>query len=444
MVARRLCIALPLTCVLLAIVGFLLRDRLWPDPPAWRALQQWAATAEPGTLLKGNAELEASGGKVWQSLHTQESAIPFLFSDGPEYLYPTAVGKGLASMRLSTAARYLDDATLRAPFGVGLYHINLTRDDDGRGLPHPLRIVARALPSASDQTRSHQNTQVATVRLLKGAYGKTNGMPVQGGKLCALHWFGTPNAVPTTVTLKPGEARTLFETTLVDPHGISAMFDCEATNAFFVQIYVTFGEVQDFENIAYAPCGTTIGTNCGSGAYWKRILRPAPGTRPFNVADTHARNKIRYPFVKTPRPPELQFLVDETWDLRPETPGKAFVRTKGGQRKPFKGDYNVEYRIVIPVVNRSNQLREFALIDTQRFGMFGGAAQLPDGRMVSIPKEPTGLVHRGLEGVLLDRVRVPAHGTMAYAFRWFLTGGSYGDQEWVLVPLPPTPDARLR
>jgi hypothetical protein len=428
---NRLLTLLVIGCLVL-VGGSMALFRAWHTPPAWRDLQRWAATAEPGTLYH-NPELGPVDGRVMRTRHTQDAPMPFLYSDSPEYLYADAVGKGLASMRLTVDRRYREDPRRRLPFGVGIYHINKTVDAGNRPRTERLQVVVRLLKDVDGA----RNTRPATVILRKSARGLSAVMPVLAGKACARTWFAAGAQPPRAFTLRPGEAAVVYSVALAPDTCINAMLDLEADNAGFLKVYTTWGTVRDMNHLAFAPYGMTIGTNSGTGSYWKRRLEVLPGTRPFDAADTRHANKVQLPVVKAPPSPEMQYLVDETWNLRPENGGKVLVRSKGGQRRPFKGDYNVEYAVTIPVRNRSNRPATFALVDQQRFGLFGGAMRTPGGRVVAIPAGDTTLIRVGSEGVLLDRVTVPPHTSRRYTFRWMLSGGSYGDQVFTLIPLPP-------
>ncbi|MHB9107975.1 MAG: hypothetical protein ACYDCO_13030 [Armatimonadota bacterium] len=409
-------------------------------PASWTELQHWALTAAPGDMLRDNPELGKDGGKHWTPLHTQDEAIPFLYSDAPEYLHNDTVGKALARMRLTEDAACLSHPERKMQFGVGLHHINKTvSPGNEKPRPETVSIVVRLLPSVSEGKQIHVSKSPATVRLVKGAYGTATGMPVFAGKQCAVNWFTRPNAKPATVTLRPGEAHAIFSYILPPDTGMNGMFDLETDNAYFLEVYVVFGQVRDFEKVAFAPYDNTIGTNCGVGPYWKRTLRPARGTPAFDAADAHRGNKVHFRFYRFGgKPPmtDMQYLVDQSWDLRPEGPGKQLIRSKGGQRRPFKGDYNVEYTVVIPVRSGTGKPARFAIVDTQRYGMFGGAAKTNHG-VVQIPRPPADLVHASTtgEGVLLDVATVSSRTPVEYTFKWFLTGGSYGDQEFMLIPL---------
>lgn len=404
-------------------------------PPTWTALQQWARTAEPGTLLRGNPELAVLDGRDLPPLHTQIGPIRFFFSDSPEYLYRDALGKGLATMRLTGAAADRAVPDTRVPFGVGIYHINKVVDPETKvGKPATVSVVVRAMKSVTDGGTKYVNTHPMTVHLLRGACGVSDVMPMYAGKACAMSWFTTPNVKPATLTLQPGEAKAIYTRTLQPDECMSAMLDLDATNGYYLRAYTVFGTVKDFDKLAYAPYGMTIGTNSGTGSYWKRILRPVDGTPPFDASDTSHANKTALRFVKMP--PEVQYLDDETWDMRPENGGKNLVRGKGGRRRPFKGDYNVEYTVAIPVVSRTGRPAAFAVVDVQRFGMFGGAIRTADGKLVQIPNGgPTTSIHRGPEGVLLARGTATSKTPTEFRFHWLLPGGSYGDQAFMLIPL---------
>lgn len=412
------------------------------SPASWSQLRRWAASAQPGTLYRGNRELAAAGGTYWPAVHGQQQAIPFLFSDAPEYLHDDALGKGLAYRRLTTEARYRRESGARLPFGVGFHHINKTRDTV-TGHPHAatLAIVVRLASSLREGAQTVRNSTPATVRLVHGAYGMEKGMAVFAGRQCALNWFDHPNVLPVTVTLRPGEARAIFHLRLPPETAVNGMFDLEATNAYFVQVYVVFGEVPDYARIRFAPYDNTIGTNCGAGRYWKRTLQPAAGTPAFDAADTRHANKVHFRFYdhlkKISDSVDMQYLVDDTWEQRPEGPGKALVLQKGGKRRPFKGDYNVEYTITLPIKSGTGKPAWLALVDTQRFGMFAGAAKMADGTTVAIPRGNRALVRAdgAGEGVLLARVCVSSRAPTPYTFHWMLPGGSYGDQEFMLIPL---------
>lgn len=409
-------------------------------PASWTQLQQWTLTATPGDMLHGNLELGKDGGKQWTPLHAQDEAIPFLYSDAPEYLGNHAVGKALARMRLTEDAAYLSHPERKMKFGVGFHHINHSvNPGNGRQQAETISIVARLLPFVTNGKQTESSQGPATVRLVKGAFGTAVGMPVFAGKACAMNWFTHPNAKPATVTLRPGEARAIFRYTLPPDMGINGMFDLETDQAGLLEVYVIFGQVTNFEKVAFAPYDNTIGTNCGIGPYWKRTLRPARGTPAFDAADAHRGNKVHFRFYRFGgKPPmtDMQYLVDQTWDLRPEGSGKALIRRKGGQRRPFKGDYNVEYTVVIPVKSSTGKPARFAIVDTQRYGMFGGAVKTKNG-VVQIPRPPADLVHASKtgEGVLLDVAIVSSRTAVEYTFKWYLTGGSYGDQEFMLIPL---------
>jgi hypothetical protein len=421
------------------IVGLLLLGAGWGlyacyhIPKAWTQLQQWARTAETGELYTGNPQLAKLDGRALVPFHTQAGEMKFLFSDSPEYLYRDALGKGLACMRLTEEATYLLKPETPLPFGAGIYYINKVTDPDTHvGQPATVSLVVRALKTVTDGGKTHRNTRSAVVRLTKGASGESDVMPMFAGKACATAWFTRPNVVPVSVTLRPGEAKIIYANTLSPDVCLNAMLDLDATNAYYLKVYVVFETVKDYEHLAFAPYGMTIGTNSGTGNYWKRILRPVDGTPPFDPSDTRHLNKVHLRFVKMP--PEVQYLVDETWNLRPENEGKKLVRRKGGQRRPFKGDYNVDYTVVIPI-RASRVPASFALVDVQRLGMFGGAIRTSGGDVVQIPTGPTTSIHTGAEGVLLERVRVTDLSQTEYRFHWLLPGGSYGDQAFMLVPL---------
>jgi hypothetical protein len=401
-----------LISAIVLLAGVLLWRALWV-PPEWRALQAWAATAQPGDLLRGNPELSRLTGRLWNPVHTQTGAMRFLYSDNPEYLYNDSYHRVLASMRLSAGA---------TAFGVGLHHIN-KHEAKGTPLPGRLRIVARLATTAAGP---------ATVRRVAGAYGLSYGMPVYAGRACTTAWLTRPNVPPASVTVRPGETRVLWERVLTPAQCINAMFDFTTTRADGLTIATIYGDA-DLAHPVYAPYGLTIGTNSGWGPYWKRILRPAPGTPPFDAADTRPANKTHFRFEKQPPAPGTQYLTDDTWDARPDGPGKEQIRPKGGAVRPFKGDYNVDYTVEIPVRSSTGRPARFALFATQRFGMFAGAVRLADGRVVHIPGEAGVLLKRGDEGVLLDRVTVTA--PTVYTFHWVLSGGAYADQDFLLVPL---------
>jgi len=419
--------------VLLLIAAASYLHRNCDTPPAGAALRARVQTARPGELLTGYPELATLDGRALPPVHTQDAAIPFLFSDSPEYLYADAQDTGLAYMRVTRDALFRAQPDRRRSFGVGLYHINKVADPETRqGKPVAISLVVRAVSAVEEGAHTFRNTHPATVRLLKGAAGESDVMPMFAGKACAQAWFTRPNIPPTTITLRPGEAKAIYTRTLPPDVCLSAMLDLEATNAYFLKVYVVFGTVKHYDTIAFAPYGLTIGTNAGTGPYWKRILRPADGTRPFDPADTRHRNKVHLRFVKMP--PEVQYLVDETWELRLENEGKKLVRRKGGQRRPFKGDYNVDYTVVIPI-RASRAPADFALVAVQRFGLFAGAMRAATGTMVDIPAGPTAQLRTGPEGVLLERVRITTTAPTAYRFHWLLPGGSYGDQAFLLIPL---------
>ncbi|MHB9134748.1 MAG: hypothetical protein ACYDBB_27070 [Armatimonadota bacterium] len=46
-----------------------------------------------------------------------------------------------------------------------------------------------------------------------------------------------------------------------------------------------------------------------------------------------------------------------------------------------------------------------------------------------------GELHTGLEGILLARACVTSRTPTPYTFHWLLPGGSYGDQDFMLIPL---------
>lgn len=421
--------------IILTYAGLRLYHHLY-TPKAWTALQQWGRTAKPGELLKGNAELAMLDGRDLPPVHTQKDSIKFLFSDSPEYLYNDSVSKGLACMRLTDDAAYRDKPEASMPFGAGIYHINKVTDPDTlKSRSISVSLVVRLMKSVTDGGKTYRNTRPAVVHLLKGAWGTSDVMPMYAGKACAMCWFTEPNIQPATILLQPGEATDIFMQVLPPNVCINAMFDLNATNAYFLRVYVVCGTVRDYDHLAYAPYGNTIGTNSGTGYYWKRILRPVGGTPPFDASNPRHLNKIYLRFVKMP--PDVQYLDDETWDLRPENAGKKLIRSKGGRRRPFKGDYNVEYTIIIPVVSCCGKPANFALVDVQRFGMFGGAAKVAD-QMVPIPVGSSTCIHTGAEGVLLDRATVSSKTPENYQFHWFLPGGSYGDQAFMLVPLGET------
>lgn len=384
-------------------------------PPAWRALQGWAASAEPGALLTGNAELASVDGRQWPPVRTQEADIPFLFSDNPEYLYHDSVGKGLARMTLPGAT----------PFGVGWNHINKTVQ------AQPLQLLVQS-----------QAKRPVTVRLLRGAYGFTTGnQQIMAGRQCAIAWFSAPNIRPAAVTLRPGEARALYTYRLAPSASMNAMCDLETSGA--VAVYMLFGKTPPPSRLRYAPYGLTIGTASGSGKYWKRVLRPAPGTPAFDAANTRHGNEVRLRFAKLP-PAGQQYLVDETWEQRPENQGKTQIRAQGGGRRPYKGDYNVVYTVQLPVYARTGHGR-FAVIFNQRTtpgkdgmpikGIYTGAAKTRAG-MVPIPRAEDTLLRPSDQGVLLDVVSVNSAQPTTYTLHWMMSGGSYCDQDFVLVPLP--------
>lgn len=417
-----------LALVLLGVWGY----RNLYTPPEWRRLQAWAATARPGELLRGNGQLDELDGRVLAPWRSQQAAIPFLFSDSPEYLYNDAINKGLACMGLPVTPAARTHPEQPVPFGVGVYHINKTTDaTTAKPQPQRLQVVVRLLRRTGDGT----NTRPAIVTLRKGAYGQSIGMPVFAGKACVQRWFSAPNVAPCRITLQPGDARPIFAITLPPETGISAMFDLDATNGAFLKVYTVFGTVTDYDRIAFAPCGLTIGTNAGTGSYWKRTLRPPPGTPAFDAADTRFVNKTHLRFTKIPKEREWQDLVDEAWELRPENFNKDFVRRKGGKVRQFKGDYNVEYTVTIPVRSSSGKSCWFAVVGQQRAGIFGGAARTDHYGTVPIPEGGRTLLKRGPEGVLIDRVRVDSKTPVPYTFRWMLPGGSYGDHVFTLVPL---------
>ncbi len=420
--------------LILAVAGYYVYRNCY-TPPAWTALRQWAQAAEPGALLKGNPELAKLDGRDLPVVHTQDAPMRFVFSDSPEYLYRDALGKGLATMRLTDAPADRATPGKRIPFGVGIYHINKVTDPETHaGRPATVSLVVRAMASVTDAGKTYRNTRPTVVRLLRGACGVSDVMPMHAGKACAISWFTTPNVQPATVILRPGEAKIIYARTLQPDECMSAMLDLDATNGFFLRADTVFGVVKDFDNITYAPYGMTIGTNSGTGPYWKRILRPVDGTPPFDAADTRHINKAHLRYVK--QPPQVQYLDDETWDMRPENQGKKLVRSKGGRKRPFKGDYNVEYTIVIPVVSKSGKPASFAVVDVQRFGMFGGAIRTADGHLVQIPAGgPTTSIRTGAEGVLLTRGTVTSKTPVEFRFNWLLPGGSYGDQAFMLIPL---------
>ncbi len=422
--------------VLLLITAASYLHRNFSTPPAWTALQEWVRTAQPGELLTGYPELVQLDGREMTPVHTQDDAIPFLFSDSPEYLYTDALGKGLACMRLTREATYRTQPEQRRTFGVGIYHINKVTDPETRqAKPATVSLVVRALTSVEDGGVTHRNVRPAAVRLLRGAAGESDVMPMFAGKACAKAWFTHPNISPKTITLRPGEAKAVYTSTLPSDTCLSAMLDLDATNAYFLKVYVVFGRVKDYDAIAFAPYGLTIGTNSGTGQFWKRILRPVDGTRSFDPANARHGNKTHMRFVKMP--PEVQYLVDETWDMRPENEGKKLVRGKGGQRRPFKGDYNVDYTVAIPI-RASRVPADFALVAVQRFGLFAGAMQNSTGEMVEIPAGADAQLRTGPEGVLLERVRITTTTRTEYRFHWLLPGGSYGDQVFLLIPLGST------
>ncbi|MHB9022649.1 MAG: hypothetical protein ACYC7E_00520 [Armatimonadota bacterium] len=404
------------------------------SPESWRQLQQWAATAKPGELLRGNLEFTKDSGRQWTPQHTQAEPIKFLFSDNPEYLYNTAIGKGLAYMRLTRDPAYRHEPAESMKFGLGMMHINMTKDASGQPLSQTLRVVARVERAVTDDGETFHAERAAVVRITKGACGLSTDVEAVAGRNCAVAWFDKPNVAPTSRRIAPGDAQVLFSQKLRPDEAISAMFDLEATNAFFVKIYVVFGDIADYQKIAFAPYGMTIGTNSGTGSYWKRIFRPASDVPPFDASNTRHGNITHLRYVKAPPAPDLQYLVDETWDQRPEGSGKELIKPKGGPRRPFKGDYNVEYTVVIPVRASSGKKSRFALVDKQRFGFFTGAAWTENSGLVLIPRG-SGRLYRGAEGVLIDRVSVSSRDAVNYTFRWMLPGGSYGDQEFILVPL---------
>ncbi|HEY3417794.1 MAG TPA: hypothetical protein VGM23_12995, partial [Armatimonadota bacterium] len=179
-------------------------------PASWRQLQHWAATARPGDLYRGNKEFSTNDGRQWTPLHTQTEPIKFLFSDNPEYLYNDAVGKGLAAMRLTRDAAYRQNPAKSLKFGVGLMHINMTRDSAGKPQAQTLRIVASLARKMDDCS----NGDKATVSIDKGAYGLSDDVEAIAGRKCAVSWFGTPNVAPVTRTIAPGETQVLFASTL--------------------------------------------------------------------------------------------------------------------------------------------------------------------------------------------------------------------------------------
>lgn len=414
-------------------------------PAAWSQLQRWVATATPGELLTGNAELTSVDGRRCVPLRTQSTSMPFLFSDNPEYLYNESVDKGLAYMRLSRDPHV---SRQPIPFGVGFNHINdTTNPATGKLQAQTISIVIRLLPAVREGSHSYVNTQKAIVHLVKGAYGVSTGKSqILAGRQCAINWFQRPNVPPTSLTLAPGEARVIFTRTMAPNASMNAMFDLDATNAFFVEVYVVFGKIADYRNIAYAPYGMTIGTASGTGRYWKRILRPAPGTPPFDASDSRHTNETRLRFEKLPAEPGQQYLIDETWDQRPENSGKELIRKQGGERRPFKGDYNVEYTISLPVRAGSGVPCWFGVLLNQQptpgiggkqiSGMYTGAAQTAQGDMVCIPNDPNTLLRPGATGVLLERACVSNRTPTENTFKWMLPGGSYCDQDFVFIPLP--------
>lgn len=399
-------------------------------PASWSQLQQWAAVARPGEVLQGNRELAKTGGCIWSPMHTQTEPIKFLYSDSPEYLGNSAVGKGLAYMRLTYDSQYRRDPGKDMRFGIGLNHINHAAG------PQTLGILIRLVAKTQDGGQSFLNTHPATVRISKGAYGVVKQIQAFAGKQCAVHWFSAPNVPPMSCRLAPGEARLIFARTLQPDQCMNAMFDVEASNAYFVKVYVIFGNIRDDRQIAFAPYELTIGTNSGTGAYWKRLLRPQ-GVPVFDAANERRSNKTHFRFETVPPAPGMQYLVDETWNLRPENAAKELIRKKGGLCRPFKGDYNVEYTVTIPVRSSTGKPGWFAVVDTQRYGTFTGAIKTATGGIVEIPNGPTAQVHCNVqgEGALLDRACVASRTPTDYTFHWLLPGGSYGDQEFMLVPL---------
>lgn len=396
----------------------------WFPPTGWSDFRQWTATASPGDLRSGCAQIIAQEGRFWTPYHTQQAPIPFLFSDSPEYLNPGTEHTVLSRMRLT---QQLVVPTHVQPFCCGIYHVNKTNQ------PQPLCLVVRLADTVTDGNVTRHNTQPAIVTLRRGAYGFATGKPIYAGRACALHWYGQPNAHPITLKLKPGESGVLFSQSLSVDQGISGMFDLETTNAVFLSLYVTFGNVPDVTHGVIAPYEMTIGTNSGKGAYWKRIFQPIPGTPPFDAADTRVTNITHLRFVKQPPDPQQQYLVDETWNLRQENQAKQQIRSKGGARRPFKGDYNVDYTITLPVTSHTGKPVRFAIVVIQRFGIYSGAAATADG-CVPLPRDNTALLSHANEGaILIARPTVSAPGR--YTFHWHLSGGSYADQDFVLIPL---------
>ncbi len=403
---------------------------------AWDSLQKWAMTASPGDLLKNNIQLACKDGVEWEPLHYQDEEIKFLYSDSPEYLYNDSLGKAVSYMRLTDDDKYRINSKEQMKFGIGMYHINKTEDAMKQPIPNPVKIMVINRGTRNKNGNVLKNNANAEVELMKGAHGTTIGMPVYGGKECVFNWLSKPNVPTAKFTITPGKSQVIFTKMLPGDTGMNAKFDLVATNAYFLDVYIIFGDVKNNDKIAFAPYGITIGTNSGTGTYWKRKMLPEIGNLPFDPTNTNRNNKVHYRYMKYKVTADTQYLVDESWEMRPNNPGKELVISKGGKRRAFKGDYNVEYTITIPVITHGKPA-QFAIIDTQRFGLYAGAAKTPDGNVVKLPNIANELIDfdpKG-EGALIARPTITGNGVSEYSFTWALSGGSYGDQDFLLIPL---------
>jgi len=437
---RKAILIVTLACAGIALLLLLRMKEHAAVPASWTQLQRWMAAAQLGELCRGNAELARGGGVEWVPVHGQTQAMRFLYSDSPEFLYNASLGKALARMRLTEDAAYLRNPQQAMPFGVGINHTNhATNPATGAGQAQPVGIRISLAKDMRDGGRTCANNRDAVVTLCRGAYGLGARKQVYAGKQCAVNWFAHPNVPTASLVLHPGESRLIFTHNLPPHLAINGRFELTATNAYFITVAVVFGAVSPAQRLAAAPYEMTIGTNSGTGDYWQRTLQPTAGTPAFDAADTSPRNKVHFRFyVKGSDPTaDMQYLVDESWDERPESLAKAQIRRKGGQRRPFKGDYNVDYTVSLPVRSSTGKPARFALFATQRYGLFAGAAKLPGGQVVEIPKGKEALLQDNAagEGVLLDRAEVSSRTPTEYRFHWMLPGGSYGDQEFMLVPM---------